>query len=55
MMSDSSLFNKHTKKIIVGIFLLILIIITVYYLNIDWGHSVLYDGYDYFYGSKTEW
>jgi len=54
MMSDNSLFNKHKKKIIVGLLLLIVLIIIIYYLNIDWGHSVLYDNYDYFYGSKNK-
>ena len=51
---SSNLFNKHRNKIIISIFLVLVICLVIYYLNIDWGHSVLYDSYDYYYGNKNK-
>lgn len=51
MMSD--FFYSHKKKIVIGILVLLVICVIIYYLNIDWGHSVLYKNYDYYYADKT--
>ena len=47
-------FYTHKKKIVISFLVLILVCIIIYYLNIDWGHSVLYNNYDYFYANKTK-
>lgn len=51
MMSD--FFITHKKKIIIGVIVLIILCIIIYFINIDRGHSVLYDNYDYYYADKN--
>ena len=51
MMSD--FFESHKKKIFIGVIVLIILCLVIYYLNIDRGHSILLKDYDYYYADKT--
>lgn len=49
----SDFFITHKKKLFGLLLFLIILSIIIYYLSIDWGHSVLYDNYDYYYANKS--
>ena len=50
--NTNGFIKKYKKKIIICIALIIILGILYYFLTLDYGHKVLFDKYDYFYGDK---
>jgi hypothetical protein len=49
------LVRKNKKYIIMGIAIIVIILIIYFVLTLDYGHKVLFDGYDYFYNDRVEY